>query len=239
MSILTIPRLTVERQRNVGARLAELLRAEAGAKSKRPASVVQRASEFLAAHEALGRVSTVPKLAVDTAADRAFGAFHNTLAAIEQTFTAPLVPLSPRNTARFDAARALRREVFPRGVGFLRGSMDSQYRIMREVVAALRSAKNAAAVKALDVGDTVDFLEALLAPYGVAVKGPNGVDVEQLSVAWHAAFTDLAAALTGTLPADDTLRTAVFDAYERQLDEQSDALAAARRARKKAKPATA
>lgn len=236
MALFSIARLTVERQRNVGTRVAELLREDTLAKRKRAEPVASRIGEFVAANEALAGVAVAPKLVVDTATDRAIGGFYGMLKSIEQTFTDPLVPLNKGASVRFEAARSLRRMAFPKRIEFTRGAMDTQYRGMRDLVAALRSKEAAPAVKTLDLGDTVDFIESLLAPYGVAVKGPGGVDVERLSDAWHETFTALALALTGSLPESDPLRVGVLDAYERQLDAHNEAINARRRAKKK--PAT-
>jgi hypothetical protein len=233
MALFSIARLTVERQRNVGTRVAELLAADEAAKRKRAEPIASRIGAFVAANEALASVSVAPKLTVDTATDRAIGGFHSTLKSIEQTFSDPLVPLRKSASERFKAARSLRRRAFPKDVEFTRGSMDSQYRGMRDLVTVLRSKESAPEVELLALGDAVDFIESLLAPYGVAVTGPGGVDVERLSDAWHEAFTALALALTGSLPERDPLRVGVLDAYERQLDAHNEAINARRRAKKK------
>lgn len=234
MTLFSIARLIVERQRNVGDRIAALLAAETAAKRKHPESVNTRASEFTTAHKALSGVTLIPKLKVDTAADRAFNGGHDELDSIDSMFSNPLVPLSDAAKTRHDAARSLRRLAWPHGKGFTRKSMDTQFKGMRDVVTQLRSDDAKPFVKTLNWGATVDYLEALLAPYGVAVHSPDGADVEKLSDAWHAAFTNLAAALVGSLPEGDALRAGVLDAYEKQVTDQSDALAARRRAAKKA-----
>ncbi len=66
------------------------------------------------------------------------------------------------------------------------------------------------------------------------MHSPDGADVEKLSDAWHGAFTNLAAALIGSLPEGDALRAGVLDAYEKQVTEQNDVQIARRRAAKKA-----
>lgn len=234
MALFSITRLHVERQRNAGARIAKLLADDAAAKRKRAESITSRGAEFTLAHGALAAVSTLPKLQVDNAADRAFNGGFNELTAIVQVFTDPLVALEADASARYEAARLLLRLAYPKGRGFTQASMDSQYKAMREVVAALRSDAAKGAVKTLHWGATVNFLEAQLAPYGVAVHSPDGADVEKLSDAWHEAFSNLAAALVGGLPPSDALRAAVLDVYEKQVDEQGEAAAARRRAAKKA-----
>lgn len=234
MPLFSISRLTVERQRNVGDRIAALLTADTSVKHKRPEAVLTRSAEFNAAHKALTGVSLLPKLKVDTAADRAFNGGHDELEAIETTFSDPLVALPDAAKARHDAARSLRRLAWTHGKGFTRKSMDTQLKGMRDVVTALRSDAAKPFIKTLNWGATVDFLEAMLAPYGVAVHSPDGADVEKLSDAWHLAFTNLAAALIGSLPEGDALRVGVLDAYEKQVNDQNDVQIARRRAAKKA-----
>lgn len=236
MALFSIARLPVERQRNVGARVAELLHEDAAAKRKRAEPMASRIGDFLTANDALSAVSVAPKLTVDTATDRAIGGLYGTLKSIEQTFRDPLVPLRKGAAERLAMARSLRRRAFPKDVDFTRGAMDTQYRGMRELVTTLRGAESEAEVKALGLGDAVDFIESLLAPYGVAVKGPGGVDVERLSDAWHEAFTALALALVGSAPETDPLRVGALDAYERQLDAHNEALSARRREKKKKTP---
>ncbi len=235
MALFIISRLIVERQRNAGDRITKLLHDDAAAKRKRPDAITTRAAEFTASHTALSSVSTTPKLQVDNAADRAFNGGYNELSAVVQVFTDPLVPLEDAAKERLDAARALLRLAYPAGRGFTRKSMETQYKGMRDVVKALRSDEAKGAVKTLRWEATVGFLEAQLAPYGVAVHSPDGADVEKLSDAWHDAFSNLTAALVGALPESDPLRVAVLDVYEKQVEEQSAALAARRRAAKKAK----
>ncbi len=234
MTLFTIARLNLERQRNAGRRIVELLDAEASAKKKRPDAITERSAEFKAAHEALSSVSILPKITVDNTADRGINGSFNELTAIVQTFSDPLAPLEPAASARYEAARTLLRVAFPKGRGFTQKSMSTQLDGMRDTVKALRSEDAKAAVKTLAWSATVDYLESLLAPYGVAVRSPDGADVEKLSDAWHAAFSNLAAALVGTLPESDALRVSVLDTYEKQLTSQAEAAAERRRAAKKA-----
>jgi hypothetical protein len=238
MSLLAIPRLTVERQRALGAAIEALLK-PAVARAKLPVAVAERAPEFVAAHAALAGVAKLPKLAVDNTADRTYSGAYKSLKATVQTFSLTLVPMKPTAVRRRDAAQSLLALAFPAEIVFLKRSMDLQYKVMRDVVRALRSKAAADDVKALGFGDTVDVLEALLAPYGVAVQGADGADVEKLSDAWHGAFSNLAAALVGSLPEGDALRDGVLGAYQKSLDAQSALTAAKIRRRKKAAPATA
>ncbi len=230
MSLLSITRLTVERQRAVGATVAALLKP--AARAKLPAAVVERAQQFTAANDALSGVAKLPKLV----ADRSFGGAYLTLRATVRTFSLTLVPLSPSAVRRRDAAQALIDLAFPQKTTFLKRSMDLQFNVMRDVVSALRSKAAADSVKTLGFGDAVDVLEALLAPYGVAVRSTDGADVEKLSTQWHDDFSNLAAALVGSLPANDALRQGVLGAYEKSLDAQAAITATKARRRKETAP---
>ncbi len=237
MGLFSFTRLTVERQRRVGEAVAPLLKPKGKGKVGPGVPVATRAAEFASAHDALAGVSLLPKLAVDNAADRTYAGAFNTLNGIVQTFSDPLVPLADGAQRRLDAARGLSALAFPAGVRFLSKPMGTQYEAMRGVVRALRSEKATADVKALGFGDTVAHLEATLAPYGVAVTSADGADVEKLSDAWHLAFSNLAAALIGSLSESDPRRAGVLGAYQKELDAQSEVIAARTRRRKKAAPA--
>lgn len=233
-NILSIQRLTIARQRYAGEQMLPILQAETAPKRKRPEVLVARAGEFTAAHRALAGVSAAPKLTVDNGADRAYGGAFSTLQGVVQTFAQPIVPLDPEAQTRFHAASSLLTLAFPRGIGFTRKPMNLQYDAMRAVVRALRGEAANDHVEALGFGSTVDFLEAILSPYGVAATGPDGADLEHLSDAWHAAFAKLAATIVGVAPEGDRLHE-VIALYQKEAAAQSTADADARRRAKKAK----
>jgi hypothetical protein len=236
MTLFSITRLTVERQRRVGELIVPLVKPAKPKAAKPTDAVSARAEEFIRAHEALAGVSLLPKLTIDNVTDRTFAGAFKTLEGVVQTFTEPLKPLTPSAQKKFDAARSLRASAFPAGIGFLSKPMGLQFNAMRDVVRALRSDETAADVKTLGFGDAVDQLEATLGPYGVAVTSPDGADVEKLSEAWHAAFSNLVAALVGSHAPDHSLREGVLGAYQKELDAQTEAAARVRRKKKKAPP---
>lgn len=233
MTLFSITRLTVERQRRVGDLIIPLIRPAKSKAAKPTDAVSTRAEEFVRAHEALAGVSLLPKLTIDNVTDRTFAGAFNTLEGIVQTFTEPLAPLTPSAQKKFDAARSLLGRAFPAGVKFIKKPMGIPFDAMREVVRALRSDEAAGDVKTLGFGDAVDQLEATLGPYGVAVRSPDGADVESLSTAWHAAFSNLVAALVGSHAPDHSVREGVLRAYQKELDAQSEAVAARARRKKK------
>lgn len=235
-TIFSMQRLTIARQRHVGEQVLPTLEAEVAPRRKRPEVIVRRVGEFTTAHRALLGVSVLPKLAIDNGSDRAYSGAYGTLQGVVQTFTQPIVPLEGEAQARFHAASTLLTLAFPQGVGFIRKPMNLQYEAMRGVVRALRGEAANDHVEALGFGSTVDFLEALLTPYGVAVTSPDGVDVERLSDAWHQSFTKLAAAIVGALPEGDKLHEVVAR-YQKEAEAQSAGEAEARRRAKKAKAA--
>lgn len=220
MTLLSIARLTVERQRAVGSVVSALLDPVLSRPKAFP-TIAEKAQEFLQAHNALLQVQKFPKLAIDNAADRCYGAAFLTLRSIVRTFTLTAVPLSPSAVRRRDAAQRLLDLAFPRGTNFLHRPMDLQFTEMRSVVRALRSHSAAESVKILSFGDTIDVLEAFLEPYGVAAHSTDGSDLEELSARWHDAFVSLAAVLVGTSPINDPLRGSILGAYEKSLTAQS------------------
>jgi hypothetical protein len=123
MSLFSITRLTVERQRSVGATIAALLK-PSSTRAKLPATIADSAAEFSAAADALAGVTKLPKLAVDNAADRSYAGAFSSLKSIVQTFSVTLVPLNPIALRRRDAAQALLDLAFPKNVVFLKRSMD-------------------------------------------------------------------------------------------------------------------
>jgi len=233
-TIFSIQRLTIARQRYVGEQVLPTLEAEVAPRRKRSEVIVRRVGEFTTAHRALQGVAVVPKLTVDNAADRAYGGAFSTLQGVVQTFANPIVPVAGDAQARYQAATTLLTLAFPKGIGFTRRPMTLQYDAMRTVVRALRGEAANDHVEALGFGSTVDFLEALLTPYGVAVTSPDGVDLERLSDAWHQSFAKLAAAIVGVLPDGDKLHEVVA-LYEKEGAAQSAAEAELRRRAKKAK----
>lgn len=235
-TIFSIQRLTIARQRYVGEQVLPTLEAEVAPRRKRSEVIVRRVGEFTTAHRMLMGVTLVPKLTVDNAADRAYSGAFNTLQGVVQTFANPIVPIEGEAQTRLHAASTLLTLAFPAGVGFIRKPMNLQYDAMRGVVRALRGEAANDHVEALGFTSTVDFLEALLSPYGVAATSPDGVDLERLSDAWHQSFAKLAAAIVGVLPDGDKLHEVVA-LYQKEAEAQSAAEADARRRAKKAKAA--
>lgn len=235
MNILSIQRLPVARQRAVGSQMLPILQAETNPKRKRLDALVARVGAFAAAHRALVEAAVTPKLAVDNGADRAFGGVFTLLRSVVQTYDQPIVPLDDEAQARSQAARTLLALAFPQGVAFTRKPMSLQYEAMRQVVRALRSEAAEDSVAVLGLGSTVDFLEAILAPYGVAVTGPDSRDLERLSDTWHDTFAKLAATIVGVLPDNDRLHD-VIALYEKETAAQSASMTEARRRAKKTTP---
>ncbi len=234
-----IARVTVNRQMVVGDELAGLVPAADAKPSKKgaalPDDVAGFGREVIDRTRAIEQVPTLPKLAIDNTADRVFGGYFKVLLGEEQCFDGTLVALSEALDARRRAAALVRSKAYKKGVKVLKFEMSLQYQEMRDIVRALRSPALADAIKTLGHGHHVDHLEAHLAPYGVAVKAPNGDDVEKLSDAWHAAFTRFVAAVVAKWPDGDATRAALLKPYERELDAQRADQAAARKASRKRK----
>lgn len=134
--------------------------------------------------------------------------------------------------ARRRAAERVLGAAFPNKVSFLKSEMSLQFRAMREVVSALRSPALAEDLKSLGHAGHVGHLEAHLAPYGVAVKAPDGTDYERLSDAWHGAFTRFVAAVVSRWPEGHATRERLLKPFQRELDARRAEQAAARKARR-------
>lgn len=237
-----IARVPVARQKVVGDALAGVVPAADAKASKKgealPEEVLALGREVLTRTRALELVASLPKLAIDNTADRVFGGYFKILLGEAQCLDGTLSPLSSALEARRRAAVLVRTKAYKKGVRVLKLEMSQQYQEMRGIVLALRSPELVESIKVLGHAHHVDHLEAQLAPYGVAVKAPNGDDLEKLSDAWHAAFTRFVAAVVSKWPEGHATREALLKPYQRELDAQRAEQAAARKATRKRKADT-
>lgn len=236
--MFTLPRLTVRRQRRVASALEKVAEDKAHAKSI-PAEVRPLLARAVEAGRRLDDGRELPSLLLDNTTDVVFGAFHHTAESIHDGLDERVCPLTPEQSKKKAAANTLLTRALPGDLGYLSQSMSLQYEDMRALVDRLqKDATCAAAVHELHLEFFVSHMEAHLVPYGRAVRTADGRDLEAESDAFHAAFTDLALKVSAHFPEGAPERTALFGAYETELEAQrAEKREARRRSRKAQQPA--
>jgi hypothetical protein len=228
--MLTLPRLTIVRQRRVAQSLAEVLADKNKLKSLRP-EVKTALEQVVSTGAQLDAGRELPPLLLDSTTDSVWHGFEAVVEGIQRALDDGVIkPLAPELAKKKAAASLLELRVFPDGAGFLGTSMPLQYDAMVDRVDLLtRDHEVAAAVKELGVGYVVQHLEAHLGPYGRAVKSADGRDLEAASATFHAAFVQLAVQVAAHHAGDDSVDRELLGAYRTEMTAQREEERLARR----------
>ncbi len=231
--MLELPRLEVDRQRNVGNAIGEALTV------KRPiplaAGTIARGEALVAATRALQAFSGPSPGQVDRATDSAITAFERARKEDERALLDSVVPLGPDQREALSRLRLIRTRAFPNGTSFIRRRMDLEWPVLCEVRKAFQAPEVAAAVDAQGLRPAVEHVLAHIALYGRVIgheAGPAGSAEERLSAAWHEAFKLFAAQVMLDYDNNLAMQKELLGAYEIQLEEQRAAARTAARARR-------
>ena len=227
--MLVLQRLPVERQRNVGAALADIFKG----KTSYHADVVLRAKAVIAATATLAVPESPSMFTIDRATDSVVTAIHRILAAWHKGLTDAVVPLNAEQEAALAAAEILDEAWFANGIGFIHELVGLQCDALLAIQKTLREPEIQKAIKTLGLGPLVEHMESHTALYAKAlgltadseVKAPEGGE----SQAWHDAFVRYAASVLVHYPDDAEAQRALLGSYEKQLQEHRAALQRERR----------
>lgn len=223
--MFTLPRLPVERQRNVGTALEEHFKTG----PTYPPAILSGAQAVIAATADLAR-STQPSLfTIDGATDTVISAVYRILDDFQRGYAATIVALDAAQRAQLEAAELLEGAWFPEGIGFIHDSPGFQNDAMRAVRTSLADPEKGAAIQAavdlLGLGPLVQRLLAHMALYakklglaGEVVTAAPGEPRDPTDV-WHDVYTAFAIDVNAAFRDDPATRMTLVGAYESQLGE--------------------
>lgn len=229
--MLALPRLPIERQRNVGRALADVFNDEVSYKPE----VVGRAKTVIAATEGLEDPGGHSMFSVDRATDSVITAIYRALDAWTKGLTDAVLPLEPEQQAALAAAEVLDSAWFPDGIEFVHEVVGLQHDALAGIQKTLAKKEIKDAVETLGLGPMVAHLSRHTALYaktlGLTAEGEAGAPESGPSQTWHDAYMLFAASVVTSYSDDAETRKVLLGSYESQLREHRAAMRKERRKR--------
>ncbi len=230
--MLGLSRIPIERQRNVGAALADIF------KSKTPykADVVSRAKEVIAATSALAETGGPSMFAVDRATDSVVTAIYRMLDAWEKGLTDAVLPLTAEQQAALAAVDVLQTAWFSNGIDFIHEVVGLQHDALAAIRKTFAEQPIKQAVQTLGLGPMVERLSSHTALYsktlGLSADSEAEASGSSAGQAWHDAYVLFTATVMTAYADDAEARKVLLGSYEKQLQEHRAAMQKERRRRR-------
>jgi hypothetical protein len=235
-SMLELPRISIERQRNVGRALVDTL-----ALRRKPlidADVARAALLVTTATDALVPVAGADAITIDRSTDSVLSAIWRVLLSWERGGTDRVVAPAPALVASLAAARRLRERWFPQGIAFIQESMANQWDALAQILATLSEKSVRADHERLGLAPLVDHLSAHGALYKQARGAGDAHGTPGPGDVWHDAYTAFAAAVMTRYAGDNEMRATLTSRYDQELREfRTERRLSRQSAKKKAKEA--